>query len=131
MQSKTCVCCNKKKTISCFGKNRRTKDGFHYYCKLCRSIHNSKEWPKQKKQHKNKRLQRTYGITLDDYNNMYNQQNGVCAICGIKGKAKGLQVDHSHKTGKVRGLLCVSCNTILGKVENNLNLIPNMLNYLK
>lgn len=131
MRIKVCANCKKKKSISNFGKNKRTKDGYHYYCKLCRSKRNAKSWPQQKKRHKDKRLQRMYGITLDDYNDMFEQQKGVCKICGMVGKRKGLAVDHRHSDGKVRGLLCVQCNTLLGRIERNSDLISNILEYLK
>ena len=80
--------------------------------------------------HKNSRLLRMYGISLDNFNDMFELQKGVCKICGMEGKAKGLQVDHCHVTGKVRGLLCVSCNTMLGKIERNPSLLLNMKEYL-
>jgi len=81
--------------------------------------------------HKNSRLLRMYGISLEEFNDMYEVQKGVCKICGSEGKAKGLAVDHCHSTGRVRGLLCVSCNTLLGKVESNPSLLSNILEYLK
>jgi hypothetical protein len=61
-------------------------------------------------------LSKTYGISLDDYNRMLSAQGGVCAMCKspekskFNGKDRRLCVDHCHKTGKIRGLLCVVCN---------------------
>ena len=62
-----------------------------------------------------------YGITPDDYNQLFQQQNGCCAICGKhQSKLKRrLDVDHDHKSGKVRGLLCNPCNKIIEKHINN------------
>ena len=68
---------------------------------------------------RNSQLQKAYGISLDDYNELFIQQSGKCAIC------RRLQsefnypfyVDHDHQTGKVRGLLCCGCNTGLGHFE--------------
>jgi hypothetical protein len=64
-------------------------------------------------------LRRNYGITQDEYLRMEASQGGRCAICGTedKGKWQYLHVDHCHATGKVRGLLCVKCNTALGWFE--------------
>lgn len=58
-----------------------------------------------------------YGITLIDYDNMLLEQNGGCKICGRHPKKYRLSIDHDHKTNKVRGLLCVSCNRALGRLE--------------
>lgn len=61
-------------------------------------------------------LRRTYGISLDHYNLMLFSQNGLCKIC--KGRTElSLFVDHCHKTNKVRGLLCITCNTVIGHYE--------------
>jgi hypothetical protein len=66
------------------------------------------------------RLIARYGITQDDWDRMYEQQNGRCAICRTdKPGAKGtFHVDHCHTTGDVRGLLCTGCNFRLGVLEN-------------
>lgn len=67
------------------------------------------------------RLQVRYGITLEDYEHMYEQQGGRCKICDHEGSRDGkrLHVDHDHETGVVRGLLCNSCNLKLGWYEKN------------
>jgi hypothetical protein len=62
-------------------------------------------------------LKAKYGITLSDFNRLLKKQGGKCAVCrGVEPK-RNLAVDHDHVTGKVRGLLCTSCNTTLGKLE--------------
>jgi hypothetical protein len=62
--------------------------------------------------------QARYGITLEDYDRMFSEQGGTCALCD-KPCATGrrLAVDHCHATGAVRGLLCVKCNSALERVE--------------
>jgi hypothetical protein len=72
--------------------------------------------------------QRTYGINEEDYENMLNVQNGACAICKNSSK---LWVDHNHSTGGVRGLLCPSCNTLVGYIETHGNLIDKAHKYIK
>ena len=65
-------------------------------------------------------LKNRYGITVDDYNKMLKEQNCCCDICGrhkLEFKTR-LAVDHCHKTGKIRGLLCYRCNTNLGIIED-------------
>lgn len=78
-------------------------------------------------------LMRTYNITLEDYEELKSQQNNRCAICGGKGKGKReiLDVDHDHKTGKVRGLLCGKCNSGLGMLQNNLGILKAAVMYLE
>lgn len=65
-------------------------------------------------------LRRAYGITLKEHDSMLNEQHGVCAICGefrVNKRFKRMHVDHCHKTKKVRGILCFSCNQNLGWYE--------------
>ena len=68
-------------------------------------------------------LKSKYGITLEQYNSMCKEQNNLCAICSkaetrkIRNKKPKLSVDHDHKTGKVRGLLCSKCNSQVGWYE--------------
>lgn len=65
--------------------------------------------------------ERNYNITLDQYDKMFEEQGGVCAICGgVNPNGKRMAVDHNHKTGKVRGLLCDRCNLGLEFVEKDL-----------
>lgn len=62
---------------------------------------------------KNAYLKRTYNITLDEYDVLLDAQGGVCAICKRPPRTRSLHVDHDHKTGLIRGLLCMPCNTQL------------------
>jgi hypothetical protein len=86
---------------------------------------------------KNRDLKRAFGITLDDYHRMFDRQQGLCAICKQpekwtrNGKLVALSVDHNHKTGKVRELLCYQCNTALGKLREDLGIIESMVEYLR
>jgi len=78
-------------------------------------------------------LRRNYNITLEDYNKLFSNQEGKCAICGIpQSELKNkLGVDHNHTTGKVRGLLCNKCNLSLGNIKDDIKILLNMINYLK
>ena len=78
------------------------------------------------------RLKHKYGITLEDYREMRDQQNGCCAICNQDCKSgKRLAVDHCHDTGVVRGLLCFGCNSAIGKLGDNVAGVQRALDYLK
>lgn len=61
-----------------------------------------------------------YGITIDDYNQLLEQQHGYCRLCSKHQSEfkRRLDVDHNHKTGKIRGLVCNGCNRTIGKYEN-------------
>jgi hypothetical protein len=129
--TKFCKSCSTVKSIDEF--YLRTKNSLlrHSTCKEC-----DKE--RSKKNHKpddyfNLHLKRNYGITLQEHQEMYKNQNGVCAICKGEGdgKWKKLCVDHDHKTGKVRQLLCRNCNMVLGQVGDNANLLEEMIKYLQ
>ena len=65
-------------------------------------------------------LKKRYKLTLDQYNEMYRKQESKCGICGIHESkiTKKLNIDHNHKTGKARELLCQKCNVALSYFEN-------------
>lgn len=77
-------------------------------------------------------LKRKFGITIDDYKLMLEKQNYCCLICGTHRNEfnKDFAVDHNHKTGNVRGLLCGKCNQGLGKFNDNIELLEKAINYL-
>lgn len=77
-------------------------------------------------------LKHKYGITTDDRKRLWEEQNGVCAICGKPGDGrwKQLCVDHCHKTGIVRNLLCRNCNMVIGQVDDNPELLMKMADYV-
>jgi hypothetical protein len=74
---------------------------------------------------------RQYGIDVPDYERMLEEQGGGCYICGEKpAKERALDIDHDHKTGKVRGLLCSRHNRALGFFNDDIRLIVKVLEYL-
>lgn len=89
--------------------------------------------PEVRKKFRNRQLKRTYGITLEDYNNMLTSQDGKCKICGTDqcSSGKDFAVDHNHETGEVRSLLCKKCNMGLGHFENNPDACKGLIRYLK
>ena len=78
----------------------------------------------------NTEIKRKYGINIDTYNDMLKKQLGVCAICKKPPGKIRLGVDHNHATGKIRGLLCASCNGWIGVFEE-VNDVKVILKYLK
>ena len=103
-----------------------------YYSKnkesiLARNKKYNKENPDKRK---SAILKYEYGITLDQYNEMFRAQEGKCAICQRHQNelTRTLCVDHDHKTNKVRALLCLTCNTDVSVVENRLEEMMKYLN---
>ena len=119
---------------------KENKEYFQEYYKTNSSPELRKQmWDKQKnnpsvkQKSRNHHLKTTYGITQDDYNMMFEKQGGRCAICEKHQTeiSRALSVDHCHTTGKVRGLLCHTCNSAIGKFYDNINLLENAILYLK
>ena len=113
-------------------KDREKKTRKKYLIKNREKVlETQKKWNnKNFERRKNVILKNVYGITLDDYNRMFNTQEGKCAICQRHQNelTKSLGVDHNHKTGQIRSLLCITCNTDLASVENRLEEMTNYLN---
>ena len=88
-------------------------------------------------EYKNNHLLNRFGISLNEYSKMYMDQGGKCAICNgtdagtRNGKEKTFAVDHDHKTGKVRGLLCEACNTGIGKLKDDPEVLRSAIQYLE
>ena len=84
-------------------------------------------------------LKKRFGITLEIYNSMLNEQNGVCKICSEAEKSidprtktvRHLAVDHCHTTGKIRGLLCSDCNTAVGLLKDSFTLLRKAALYVE
>lgn len=81
---------------------------------------------------------RFFKITRPEYEELREKSNDCCAICGVSekdswnGKTKhyGLYIDHDHATGKVRGLLCHSCNLVIGHAKDDVSLLESAIKYL-
>ncbi len=80
---------------------------------------------------RSKAYQKKYGITEEDFQRMLAKQGGVCAICGCHQRYQRLAVDHCHRSGVVRGLLCVNCNRGLGKFFDSPLRLIRAAEYLK
>lgn len=85
---------------------------------------------------KNKRkhyLNKAYKLTLEEWNDLATKQENRCAICGKHRQEifRGLMVDHDHKTGKVRGLLCFHCNAGMGNLRDDVQILQKAIAYLQ
>ncbi len=119
---KKCSDCNKTKSLNNFHPKNRIKKTYFSICKKC-----------YRKRVLNNSLLRKYGITLKQYKRLVKRGGGLCDICGDspKGRWSKLNIDHDHRTGKVRGLLCHTCNTGLGMFMDNSKTIKKAARYLR
>lgn len=140
---KRCTKCKTEKNDNEFYRNKVAKNRLSSWCKECykeknakwyqinseKSIKYARDWGKNnperfKRNAFKSHLKRLYGMTIEEYNNLLKLQNNVCAICKEpetrirNGNITSLMVDHDHKTGKVRELLCSGCNSSLPIVED-------------
>lgn len=122
--------------FSNFRRNNRTSDGYVYICNTCKA--NKKKdyhWQKRKNPEskiirRSWRLMRLYGVTIEEYEEIYNKQCGLCAICKKK-KNSEMFVDHCHESGKVRELLCANCNFMLGHAKEDPDILISASLYLR
>ena len=118
---KLCIDCNIYKPISEFHKNK--KKHLNSVCINCSKI-------RSKVYHDSHYRYEKYGISKNEFDNMQINQLGKCAICNTSILAEG-HIDHCHKTGKVRGILCGNCNKGLGLFDDNVIYLTNAIKYLK
>ena len=141
LQTKACTICGQRKLLSDFYKEPKHKDGVHSCCKICfcerTNTYKKQNQGKIGKANKDLHLRKSFGIKLEQYKKMLVEQKGVCAICGkqetrkYKSKIVRLSIDHNHKTGKIRGLLCHNCNMAIGHFEENIKFMLKAIQYLK
>jgi Recombination endonuclease VII len=86
--------------------------------------------PSHKLKRRNARLLKKYSIGVEAYQVLLAKQSGGCAICRRKPTKIPLHVDHDHRTGKVRGLLCHQCNWYLGTIDADRGIVDRIINYL-
>lgn len=141
--------------MDAFHKLQAAKDGLQKKCKKCSRELGSvryqankeffdarnKEWKNANRELSRRHarrswLRRKYGITEEKWKELFDNQSGCCAICGVKSKDSArcwgheLVVDHDHNTGEIRGLLCTVCNLALGGFEDKTLWVQSALDYL-
>lgn len=115
---KRCSYCETPKPLESFHRSAEMKGGLHSHCKDCRRILNTTN---------------KYGISREDLLSLIKKQNGLCAICKTAAtfSSRKLSVDHDHRTGQVRALLCNHCNVGLGAFRDDVELMQKAIRYLK
>ncbi len=102
-----------------FYRNKSFPSGLDYTCKKYKN-----KW--DRKHHKLK----SYGMSMEEYNELLKKQKYRCLICSSDLKSNNTHTDHDHKTGRVRGFLCLYCNSGLGKVKENPYILVNAIKFL-
>ena len=141
--TKRCSKCGTEKPLSEFGRNKVYSDGYRGQCNKCRYVYN-KEWTKKwARTPKGKKYRRTYGaahnlryaygLSSPDWHTLFEAQGSRCAICATDkpgGRWNRFVVDHCHKTGRIRGILCVYCNRKLAWLGDGLEGLAPFVDYL-
>lgn len=136
-KKKKCIRCLKAKNLEAFHRLKKSKDGRYSWCKECVKDYMADRYADpaaaQKRKDELRRryhrhpegnkahLKRKYGITVEQYNRMFESQGGKCASCGLPQieSNKRFAVDHDHETGMIRGLLCQGCNCAAGHLSDS------------
>ena len=118
---KHCPRCGSTKPLTEFNRNRSKPDGLGTECRACDRAACKARYQRTKGQRKDAFLRNTYGLSLAEYDRKLADQNGGCAICAKTPEENGLRlaVDHNHRTGEVRGLLCSQCNKGIGNLGDS------------
>jgi hypothetical protein len=133
---KKCTMCGNEYPISKFTKNSPNKDGYGSWCISCdqeyRKEYNRKHYIENKKANLSRAMKKNYGITMDDKENILENQNYKCPICGIELRLieRKSCVDHDHDTGIIRGVICGNCNIMLGGARDNPDILFSGAKYL-
>lgn len=132
---KTCSACKTEKSVLDFYKRggKWSPETRHSVCKECTKKRVRARHELNPERTRDNDLKRNYGITLKQHEEMLDRQGGLCAICKNSGDGRWskLCVDHDHKNGNVRELLCRRCNMVLGQVGDDPLLLERMALYLK
>lgn len=158
--AKQCGSCKEWKPVGDFYKSPKTATGLHSWCILCtrtkrgESRRNKPVTPEKAREYQNRykarfpervqaaerrrALMYRFGVTPQWYDGKLIEQNGLCAICkepetaiNRAGETKLLAVDHCHKSGDKRGLLCSRCNTAIGLMLDNPDRLRNAAAYIE
>ena len=116
----------------------QARGGYHYNCKACLKVYAdakralNKELPDQTKVRRGYHIKSKYGLSMESYESMLTEQADSCAICKDSfTESKLPRVDHNHRTGRVRGLLCHSCNTAIGHLKDDPTILKAAIEYME
>jgi Recombination endonuclease VII len=140
MTGKVCSVCKQLKPLESFAKQSSSKDKLQGQCRECCKNWRKEYYKKFPERNRKRSIKNNYGIDMDRLESMYERQGGKCGICkqsillfatNHKESIGVGRVDHDHKTGAIRGLLCHKCNIGLGHFEDNIVSLRNAVSYLE
>ncbi len=149
MRMKFCRKCDRWLPENNFCRDRATKNGRYSYCRECCSRESRERYKKNRvgiarqsrqrykdskqvqEARRQYRLKHKYGLTPEQHRQIYLDQGERCALCGDSMPYDWLYTDHDHQTAKVRGLLCCSCNTGLGHLDDSVEGLRRAIEYLE
>lgn len=139
-----CTRCEEVKPVVDFYPHASTARGYQYWCRTCcQEVRTERaKIPEDSNSIRRRKLREAYGMTMADYDAMFDAQEGRCAICGtqkepwepgwgVEGRGRCLVVDHCHTDGRIRGLLCGNCNHGLGKFKDDIAHLLAAAEYLR
>jgi len=127
IKAKVCRICKQEQPISEFANRERSR--LDSRCRACERERLRDYRSRNKQKIRGKNFRGRYGIEVEDYEALKEQQGGKCAICKTEGRV--LYVDHCHSTQKLRGLLCQQCNTGIGMLQDSLKVLKKAVRYLE
>jgi hypothetical protein len=130
---KKCSSCQIEKPLDDFNKWKNGKMGRHNQCRDCAKLWkpNAEQRARSNKRTREWNRIKSSGFTQEDYNNKLIEQDGKCAICGTTDSGKmDWHADHDHETGQKRGLLCHKCNTGIGLLKDDVDVLCAAIDYL-
>lgn len=146
---RVCKECKINKPFSEFSPHPRGADGIRRVCKTCqakqarqyrndpavraKAAKKAREYraanPDYAKNYRRKHNLKRYGLTVETFDQLLSSQNGLCAIC--EQTPVNPHIDHDHETGEVRGILCGNCNTGIGMLKDNSEIVEKAAKYLR
>ena len=130
---KKCPSCKSDKSLDNYWKGQ-------YSCIDCTKEKQKTRWASRTpKKRLEQHLKYKYNVTIFELEEMLKEQDNKCSICKFElpdlfiyeDRRRGYAIDHNHDTGKVRGILCLNCNTLLGMAKDNKDILLEAINYLE
>jgi Recombination endonuclease VII len=127
-----CSKCSRHLPFEAFNRAARSKDGLHSHCRECHSQANKRLYSTRARTFAVSHIQRTYGLSPEEFAAMVAAQGNRCAICDRDmGAGMSRHIDHCHATGRLRGLLCTRCNGALGMAGDSPERLRAMADYIE